>query len=52
MTVQDVWIREMLRREQRDVLPQRSKVGKEVDEDEDEESAACGNSVYLDDIHQ
>jgi len=52
MAVQKVWIGEMLQREQRDVFPQRSKVGKEVDEDEDEENAACGNSVYLDDIHR
>lgn len=52
MAVQKVWIGEMLQREQRDLLSQRSKVGKEVEEDEDEKNAACGNSVHLDDIHR
>ena len=49
MAVDEVRISEVLGREKGDPFPYRP--GEEVDEDEDQEEAACGRSVDLGDIH-
>ena len=52
MAVEKIRISEMLRREKRDMLPQRSEVRKKVDEHKNEQNAARGNSIGLGDIHR